>query len=577
MDRNQNENSPLAEKDPVDSQELFEPMTFYELIVPEPSDLPEAMAFYKQVSPQRYALIHSMNSEEENLTPVLNQTESETELLFRPLVQVSFQDTIEELPALSTPTAPAGKLPNAVLPKNGMQMDAASVVPEIRKSLPSMEAARRFIARIPVISVGEELYAYRHLRYEKLSRTDALRLITEVCREEVEAVGEPVYTQRIYDSLLQKPEIARRELHSDVRFVPFLNGLYHMEEGTLQRHIPVVVTTYVLQCAYVPSGATPHFDRFLWTITQGDSALTQRIWQMLGVIFCPDRAAKVFFVLQGPSDTGKSLFTRFVEEFFTADMVSRLNLHDLKQNFAPGDLEGKRLCISSDASSEALDPVATSLIKQATGGDVISADVKYKARIQFRCEAVFVLVTNHAVRTKDPDDAFFRRAVAIPFRYAVSRSEQISPEVLLKRLRQEMDVIASRAVETYRQLVQNRYLFAGDFLLNDPAVVQNPRSSAGTSVNQLVYQFVLEELKADPEGLLLTEDCYDAFRELAGGDGITQAVFSALFYSIVEEVYGGKKLRKRCPGTSNPRHAVSGVRFKYDTERNNRFSSLQSE
>lgn len=217
--------------------------------------------------------------------------------------------------------------------------------------------------------------------------------------------------------------------------------------------------------------------------------MTQRIWQMLGVIFCPDRAAKAFFVLQGPSDTGKSLFTRFVEEFFTADMVSRLNLHDLKQNFAPGDLEGKRLCISSDASSEALDPVATSLIKQATGGDVISADVKYKARIQFRCEAVFVLVTNHAVRTKDPDDAFFRRAVAIPFRYAVSRSEQVPPEVLLKRLRQEMDVIASRAVETYRQLVQNRYLFAGDFSAQrsiccaEPTVIgRNQRESAGVSV-----------------------------------------------------------------------------------------------
>ena len=40
-------------------------------------------------------------------------------------------------------------------------------------------------------------------------------------------------------------------------------------------------------------------------------------------------------------------------------------------------------------------------------------------------------------------------------------------------------------------------------------------------MNQLVYQFALEEIKADPEGLLLTEDCYDAFRELAGGDGIT--------------------------------------------------------
>ena len=77
MDRNQNENSPLAEKDPVDFQELFEPMTFYELIVPEPSDLPEAMAFYKQVSPQRYALIHSMNSEKENLKATPHRKRSE--------------------------------------------------------------------------------------------------------------------------------------------------------------------------------------------------------------------------------------------------------------------------------------------------------------------------------------------------------------------------------------------------------------------------------------------------------------------------------------------------------------------
>lgn len=147
MDRNQNENSPLAEKDPVDSQELFEPMTFYEPIVPEPSDLPEAMAFYKQVSPQRYALIHSMNSEKENLNPVLNQTESETELLFRPLVQVSFQDTIEELPALSTPTVPAGKLPNAVFSKKGVQMDAASVVPEILAVYGSRPAVHRSDSR----------------------------------------------------------------------------------------------------------------------------------------------------------------------------------------------------------------------------------------------------------------------------------------------------------------------------------------------------------------------------------------------------------------------------------------------
>ena len=425
-----------------------------------------------------------------------------------------------------------------------------------------IETAHRFTSRIPTIVAGESLSVYHMLCYRKLSTPDALRTITEVCRDEVQAAGDPGYTQRVYNALLQEPRIVRSEVQSDPRYIPFLNGLLDWRSGILYPHDPSTVTTYVLNAHYLPNGGrTPHFDQLLHTIAGGDQNLIARIWQMLGVILSPDMAAKAFFVLQGPSDTGKSLFAQFIAEFFSEDTVSRMNLHDLKQNFAPANLEGRRLCISSDAQSGALDPVATSLIKQATGGDAISADVKFKDRIQFRCAAKFVLVTNHAVRTKDPDEAFFRRAVAIPFRYAVDRTAQLPQDLLLSQLRGEMDAIASQASAEYCRLANNRFIFAGDFPLNDPSVVQNPSYAKEDNLADLIRRFIQVCLEPCEGTWIATSECYDAFQQFAGAGILTQHHFSLLFYPEIERLLGGKRVRKTPQGAPNAIWCVSGVCF----------------
>lgn len=425
-----------------------------------------------------------------------------------------------------------------------------------------IETAHRFTSRIPTIVAGESLYVYRKFYYRKLSMPDALRTITEVCRDEVQAAGDPGYTQRVYNALLQEPRIVRSEVQSDSRYIPFLNGLLDWRSGELHPHNPGIITTYVLNAHYLPdSGRTPCFDQLLRTIAGGDQDLIVRIWQMLGVILSPDMAAKAFFVLQGPSDTGKSLFAQFIGKFFSDELVSRLNLHDLKQNFAPANLEGRRLCISSDAQSGALDPVATSLIKQATGGDAISVDVKFKDRIQFRCAAKFVLVTNHAVRTKDPDEAFFRRAVAIPFRYAVDRTAQLPQDLLLSQLRGEMDAIASQASAEYCRLANNRFIFAGDFPLNDPSIVQNPNYTEEDNLADLIRRFIQVCLEPCEGTWIATSECYDAFQQFAGAGILTQHHFSLLFYPEIERLLGAKRVRKTPQGAPNAIWCVSGVCF----------------
>ena len=545
---------------------LIEPMIFDLAPAKNPEGLIEPMEFFdrplhaedtQQITPEPIALVEP-SKKVQPLGFLWGQQDGVNPVEAAPPVDQGAE--LLQWRAFHTGTAKQQEVPVVCAQEHAAPVPVATADRE--KAPAPIETAHRFIARIPTIVAGESLYAYRELCYRKLSAPDALRMITEVCRNEVQAAGEPSYTQRVYAALLQEPQIVRGEVQSDPRYIPFLNGLLDWRSGVLYPHDPGIITTYVLNAHYLPNGGrTPHFDQLLHTIAGGDQNLIVRIWQMLGVILSPDMAAKAFFVLQGPSDTGKSLFAQFISEFFSDDMISRMNLHDLKQNFAPANLEGRRLCISSDAQSGALDPVATSLIKQATGGDAISADVKFKDRIQFRCAAKFVLVTNHAVRTKDPDEAFFRRAVAIPFRYAVDRTAQLPQDLLLSQLRGEMDAIASRASAEYCRLANHRFIFAGDFPLNDPSVVQNPNYAKEDNLADLIRRFIQVCLEPCEGTWIATSECYDAFQQFAGAGILTPHHFSLLFYPEAERLLGAKRVRKTPQGAPNAIWCVSGVCF----------------
>lgn len=319
--------------------------------------------------------------------------------------------------------------------------------------------------------LGKDIYYYTGSYYEKTDQQKMHCLIMDVCRKEIQLHGSGVPVKKAYDLLLMEPEVAVTELTLNRNFVPFQNGLLRLDNGLLLPHSSEVFTTYVLNCNYWPSThlVCPQFDRYLYTVTGGDTVLTTRIWEMIGYCLTPDTSGKVLFVLQGVPNSGKSLLSDLMRSFFPADKVSAQDVHDLGKKFHMGELKDRALNISPDLSAEVLDNASVSNIKKLTGNDMVAADRKYASFQQYQFEGKLILATNYPLLTKAQDEAFVQRIVTIPFLFAVS-PERRDPH-LLDKLKQERDAIATKALAYYFQLRQRGYQFSGHYPINSEAIL----------------------------------------------------------------------------------------------------------
>ena len=128
--------------------------------------------------------------------------------------------------------------------------------------------------------------------------------------------------------------------------------------------------------------------------------MVTRIWEMIGYLVAPDIMAKKFFLLQGPSNTGKSVLGRFIQNIFPKGQVTGLSLSQLGDANLPAEFMGSRLNLSMDLSNNKTDPKAIERIKLLTGNDLISQNIKYKDNRSYNGQCKFLFSTNHPIRLK---------------------------------------------------------------------------------------------------------------------------------------------------------------------------------
>lgn len=418
--------------------------------------------------------------------------------------------------------------------------------------------AEKLIKQVPLLTIDSNLYIHNGSYYQRLSPKDAHKLIMDRCRRDTERVGTPSHLRAVYDFLLVEPKLEYRLSDINRQAVSFLNGVLLLDTGELRPSSPLIVTTYGLQCCYLGgSPATPNFDAFLAQITGGDMELTERIWQMIGYIITPDTSGKVFFLMQGVPNSGKSILSALISSLFNVDAVSALDVHALSEKFAVSELQGKALCISPDLSSGPLDTKSVSKLKQLTGNDVVSADIKYKARVQFLCQAKILLATNHPLLIRERDDAFVERVVVIPFNYTTPKEQQ--NRHLLELLQLERDAIATRAIAAYYRLVSQKYRFCGHYELNGSSVLDSRADGAGADLMTAVYSFLRSCFVQDANAGVFTDDAHALFVARYGKVHIN--AFSHHFAEFAFQLYGAEKDRKRKPGGENALSYIAGMRY----------------
>lgn len=420
--------------------------------------------------------------------------------------------------------------------------------------------ARKFMQQNNLKVVRTQLYGFNGLCYRRLSSTETQRMIVEQCRRDIELAGTPGHARSVYDLLIIEPKLTHNALEVNPRVVSLCNGMLSLDSRQLLTHSAAYFVTYFLRCNYLGNRGDlycPAFDSFLCQVSGGDPALIERLWQMIGYILTPDMGGKVFFVLQGVPSSGKSVLTTFISSFFSEDAVVTLDAHALSERFSVSELDGKALCLSPDMPSDPLDVKAVSKLKQLSGSDIVSSDVKYRDRVQFRCTAKLLLATNHPILTKQKDDAFLERVVVVPFSYSVPKEAR--DPLLMERFNSERDVIATKAILAYFRLVEQRYKFSGQYVLNSVCMNANQEKGTSTDIAAVVFTFTQSCFTADADSEVFTEDAYNAFVDRYGF--VSMNIFSRYFYEYAGCLYGAVQGRKRRPGGKNPRYCVVGLRF----------------
>lgn len=299
------------------------------------------------------------------------------------------------------------------------------------------------------------------------------------------------------------------------------------------------------------NSSTPNFDRFLHYVTGGDESLIMRIWEIIGYVLTPDNYGRSYFVFQGVPGSGKSTLERLISNMFSYGSVFRIRGDDFGGRFSLQGLEGKAVIIVSDLPGRVFSEDTVSIIKQISGRDCISTDVKYSEQRSFRTNAKMLFFTNNAFIPRSMDYAFNSRAVCVPFRYAVDKSEQDFS--LDYKLASEIDAIATKAMMYYFGLRDRHYVFSGDYRLNDCVqgidFSDNDATAVGGFINEYCYQ--------DPNGCLYVSDAYDLFCRVRYP--ISMNKFSNCFQNILSGRFGAwQKRRRKTPG-GNPQSYIVGV------------------
>jgi len=170
------------------------------------------------------------------------------------------------------------------------------------------------------------------------------------------------------------------------------------------------------------------WDSFLRTVTNDDQALIQFLQICTGYSLTGSTSEERMFFVYGLAATGKSTFMEAIKNMM-GDYAKTASFDAfLSQSRSGGprddiaELAGSRLVASTEVDKGK--KLADSLIKQLTGGDMVSARFLFKPLFEFRPTFKLWLVANDAPKATDTDTGLWRRVLRVPFEHEIPEGER---------------------------------------------------------------------------------------------------------------------------------------------------------
>ena len=190
------------------------------------------------------------------------------------------------------------------------------------------------------------------------------------------------------------------------------NGLIDLETGELKPHTHEYFTTAQLNVTYDPKALCPAILKFLDDVAQPCDV--ELLKELIGWLLWPDYHIHKAVMLVGIGRNGKGTLLRLITKFLGDRSISNVTLQELVgDQFAKADLYGKMANIGGDLPAKDLSDTAA--FRNATGGDRLRAQEKFKSAFGFTNKAKMWFSANVVPRSNDDTFAFYARWFLIEF------------------------------------------------------------------------------------------------------------------------------------------------------------------
>ena len=219
------------------------------------------------------------------------------------------------------------------------------------------------------------------------------------------------------------------------------NGVLNVKTGEFKPHSHNEFFITKIHVTYNPEAKCPKIEKFLKEIAKKDyeDPEEKTYWQLVETAgwcliqneYYPQSA----IALIGIGSNGKSTYIGLIRMFLGERNCTSISLLELEENpFAKGFLFGRLANLYPELTDKTIEH--SGIFKQITGGDPVTADVKFGERFSFVNKAKLIFSANKYPRppTDEDSNAFWRRWVKVSLEQSFTQAKGNENRDILKEM-----------------------------------------------------------------------------------------------------------------------------------------------
>lgn len=264
-----------------------------------------------------------------------------------------------------------------------------------------------------------------------------------------------------------EPTVIESDFNSDENIIGFENGVLKLDTGKIVDYDETMLLTRRVACKYISNKTlddAPIFKKYLENLCNNNNVQMDFLLEYIGAILSNVKGwrFKTLLILVGEGNTGKTQIREVTMNLLGREHCVSIDIKKLNERFGASQLYCKRLAGSGDMSTVEIEEM--NIIKNLTGGDSLFAEFKGKDGFSFRYDGFLWFNTNSL--------PYFRgdRGEHVYERFAIIKCEKVVPKKerdpqLINKIMDEKNVIASVAVDKFKQALDRGYKFSEDDIM----------------------------------------------------------------------------------------------------------------